>query len=66
MDRADVSYASLSSSLGVSETAIKRLLHDLRARFRATLREEVSQTVDDPADIQDEIRYLCSALASDR
>jgi len=64
-DRANVSYASLSSSLGVSETAIKRLLHDLRARFRAILREEVSQTLNDPSDIEEEIHYLCAALARD-
>ena len=64
VDRSEVSYASLSTSLGVPETAIKRLLHDLRARFRAILREEVLQTLDDPADIDDEIRYLCAALAS--
>jgi RNA polymerase sigma factor (sigma-70 family) len=64
-DRTDVSYASLSSSLGVPETAIKRMLHDLRARFRAIVREEVSQTLNDPADIDDEVRYLCAALASD-
>jgi DNA-directed RNA polymerase specialized sigma24 family protein len=66
VDRSDVSYASLSISLGVPETAIKRLLHDLRARFRTILREEVSQTVNNPADLEDEIRYLCAALASDR
>jgi RNA polymerase sigma factor (sigma-70 family) len=65
VERADVSYASLSTSLGVPETSIKRLLHDLRARFRAILREEVLQTLDDPTDIEDEIRYLCAALASD-
>ena len=65
VERADVSYASLSSSLGVPEAAIKRLLHDLRARFRSILREEVSQTLSDPADVKDEIRYLCAALARD-
>ena len=64
-DRVDISYASLSTSLGVPQPTIKRLLHDLRARFRTVLREEVSHTVDDPADIQDEIRHLCAALASD-
>jgi RNA polymerase sigma factor (sigma-70 family) len=65
LDRSEISYASLSTSLGVPETTIKRLLHDLRARFRAILREEVSQTLNDPADIDDEIRHLCAALASD-
>jgi DNA-directed RNA polymerase specialized sigma24 family protein len=65
VERSDVSYASLSTSLGVPETTIKRLLHDLRARFRAILREEVCETLSDPADLEDEIRYLCAALAGD-
>jgi hypothetical protein len=50
--------------LGVSESVIKRVLHQLRVRYRIILRDEVSQTVADPADIDDEIRYLCAALAS--
>jgi RNA polymerase sigma factor (sigma-70 family) len=62
-DRSEISYRSLAVSLGVPETAIKRTLHDLRARFRALLREEILQTLDDPADLDDEIRHLCSALA---
>ena len=65
-ERIDISYASLSSSLGVSEGIIKRLLHELRVRFRTILREEVARTVANPADIEDEIRYLCAALASAR
>ncbi|MEY2487751.1 MAG: hypothetical protein QOH39_3399 [Verrucomicrobiota bacterium] len=65
VDRVEISYASLSASLGVPQPAIKRLLHSLRARFRTILREEVSDTVDHPAEIDDEIRYLCAALASD-
>jgi RNA polymerase sigma-70 factor (ECF subfamily) len=64
-DRSEISYASLSTSLGVPQTAIKRLLHDLRARFRTILREEVAQTLNDPADLEDEIRHLCAALSSD-
>ena len=64
-DRLEISYASLSTSLGVPEAAIKRLLHSLRSRFRAILREEVSQTLNNPADIDDEIRHLCGALASE-
>jgi len=63
-DRMDVSYANLSASLGVPETSVKRLLHQLRGRFRTLLREEVSQTVNSPAEIEGEIRYLCAALAT--
>lgn len=63
LDRSEISYATLSKSLGVPEATIKRLLHDLRARFRAILRDEISQTLDDPAELEDEIHHLCAALA---
>ena len=64
LERVEISYAALSVSLGVSESVIKRALHQLRVRYRIILRDEVSQTVSDPGDIDDEIRYLCAALAS--
>jgi len=63
-DRIDISYSALAISLGVSDGAVKSLLHHLRARYRTILRNEVMQTVATPADIDDEIRYLCAALAS--
>lgn len=63
-DRADVSYPELAERLDASTEAIKRLLHRMRERYRELLREEVGQTVADPAEIDDELRYLCSALAS--
>lgn len=63
-ERIEISYAELASTLRVSEPMIKRLLHELRVRYRTILREEVARTVDDPAEIADEIRYLCAALAS--
>jgi DNA-directed RNA polymerase specialized sigma24 family protein len=64
LERMEISYANLSASLGVPESVIKRVLHRLRVRYRAILREEVAQTVANPADVEDEIRYLCAALAS--
>jgi RNA polymerase sigma-70 factor (ECF subfamily) len=64
LERMEISYAALAASLGVSESVIKRVLHQLRVRYRILLREEVAQTVTDPAEIDDEIRYLCAALAS--
>ena len=63
-DRSEVSYPVLSKSLGVPEVSVKRLLHELRERYRALLREEVADTVEKPAAIDDEVRYLCSALAA--
>jgi hypothetical protein len=35
----------------------------MRQRYRSLLRDEVSRTVESPEDIDDEIRYLCAALA---
>lgn len=66
LERVEVSYATLASSLGVPESAVKRLLHQLRVRYRAILREEISHTVSDPSEIDDEIRYLCATLASEQ
>ncbi|HEU0273757.1 MAG TPA: sigma-70 family RNA polymerase sigma factor [Candidatus Udaeobacter sp.] len=61
--RDEISYAALSADLGVAETVVKKQLHKMRERYRALLRAEVSRTVTNPADVDDEIRYLCAALA---
>jgi len=63
-ERDEVSYANLSVELGMAETAVKKQLHTMRQRYRSLLRDEVSQTVEDPADVDDEIRYLCASLAT--
>ena len=63
-ERDEVSYARLSAELGIAETAVKKQLHNMRQRYRSLLRDEVSQTVEDPGDVDDEIRYLCASLAT--
>jgi hypothetical protein len=63
-ERTDVSYSNIAAALGIQETAVKKLLHRLRQRYRELLRGEVADTVADPAEIVDEIRYLCAALAA--
>jgi RNA polymerase sigma factor (sigma-70 family) len=63
-ERDELSYANLSAELGMAETAVKKQLHNMRQRYRSLLRAEVSQTVDDPVDVDDEIRYLCASLAT--
>jgi DNA-directed RNA polymerase specialized sigma24 family protein len=62
--REDVSYTKFSKTLGLSEVALKSLVHRLRGRYRALLREEVARTVDKPDEIDDELRYLFSALTA--
>ncbi len=63
-DRQDVSYQKLSKTLGIPETSVKRLVHELRVRYRDLLRAEVAQTVEKPQDVDEELRYLCAALAA--
>jgi RNA polymerase sigma-70 factor (ECF subfamily) len=63
-EREDVSYQKLSKTLGVPEASVKRLVHELRVRYRHLLREEVAQTVEKPEDVDEELRYLCAALAA--
>ena len=63
-DRDEISYTDLAATLGVPETAVKKQLHTMRQRYRSLLRDEVAHTVAIPADVEDEIRYLCAALAA--
>jgi RNA polymerase sigma factor (sigma-70 family) len=63
-EHADISYADLGAALGVPDTVVKKQLHNLRQRYRWLLREEVAHTVEDPADVDDEIRHLCAALSA--
>ena len=63
-ERQDMSYPKLARSLGVPETSVKRLVHQLRQRYRALLREEVAQTLERPENVNEELRYLCAVLAA--
>lgn len=61
---ASVPYAAAAGALGTSEGAARVAVHRLRRRFRDLLIEEVRATVDDPHDVDDEIRYLLQAVSS--
>jgi RNA polymerase sigma-70 factor (ECF subfamily) len=57
-----VPYATLAARLGTTEGAVRVAVHRLRRRYGALLRAEILATVDDPAEVDDEIRALFSAL----
>lgn len=57
------SYHSLSAECGISEGMLRVAVHRLRRRYRDLLRRTVADTVSSPSDIEDEIRFLFSALA---
>jgi RNA polymerase sigma factor (sigma-70 family) len=63
-ERDEVSFAQLSAELGIAESAVIKQLHNLRQRYRSLLRDEVAYTVANPGEVEDEIRYLCAALAA--
>jgi DNA-directed RNA polymerase specialized sigma24 family protein len=53
---------AVAEQLGLSEGAFKTAIHRLRKRYREILRAEIAETVADPAQVEDEIRYLLAAL----
>lgn len=63
-ERDDFSYRDLAVKLNVADGKVKKLLYHFRQRYRLLLRDEVAQTVADPADLEDELRHLCGALAA--
>ena len=63
-ERGEISYSMLAKSLGAPESVVKAQLHNMRQRYRWLLRDEVARTVANPADVDDEIRHLCAALAA--
>lgn len=64
-ERSEVSYGELAQRLGIAQVAVKRLVHQMRRRYRDLLREEVAQTVERPEDVEEEMRYLCATLAAE-
>ena len=63
-DAQDVRYKDVADELDMSEGAVKVAVHRLRQRFGDVLRDEVARTLNDPADVDDEIRHLFAAFES--
>jgi RNA polymerase sigma-70 factor (ECF subfamily) len=58
------SYEEAAEQLNVGVATVKTLIHRLRKRNTAIVREEIMRTVSDPADLEAESRELCEALIS--
>ena len=58
-----LSQADAARELGLSEGAVKVAVHRLRRRFRDLVKAEIAQTVGDPAQVAEELRYLVEVLA---
>jgi RNA polymerase sigma factor (sigma-70 family) len=56
-------YVALAEELGMSEGAVKGAVHRLRRRYRELLRSEITHTVADPEEAEQELRELFITLA---
>ena len=59
-----VPYQELSARLQRPAPTLRKEVERLRARYGEILREEIGGTVSDPADVDEELRYLRQALTS--
>jgi len=55
-------YAATAAGLAMSEGAVKTAVHRLRRRFRTQLRQDIAETVSEPGEIEEELRYLIRVL----
>ncbi len=63
LGRSDIPHAQAAAGLAMTEGAVRVAVHRLRRRYRELLREEIGQTLADPAQVEEEIRALFSAFA---
>ena len=60
-----IPYAQAAAALGLTEGAVRVQVHRLRRRYRELLREEIAQTLADPAQAGEEMQALFTAFAED-
>lgn len=60
--RGEIPYERLAAGLACSEGAARVAVHRMRKRFRELFRETIAQTVAEPAQVDDEMRYVANIL----
>jgi RNA polymerase sigma-70 factor (ECF subfamily) len=63
-EQTEASYQQIAASLGMAEGAVKVAAHRMRLRYRELLRSEVAHTVATSGEVDEELRYLATALRS--
>jgi RNA polymerase sigma-70 factor (ECF subfamily) len=59
-----VPAAKLAEQLRTTEGAVNTAVHRLKERYRAMLQQEIAATLDDPSEVEEEIRWLFEAVRS--
>src|ERR1051326_7061908 len=62
LGHSDAPYAAMAHEMKTSEGALKVAIHRLRKRYRELFRQEIADTVADPAEVESELRYLATVL----
>ena len=62
LGQSEAPYADLAREMNTSEGALKVAIHRLRKRYRELFRQEIADTVADPAEVESELRYLAAVL----
>jgi RNA polymerase sigma-70 factor (ECF subfamily) len=62
LGESDAPYAALASQMNTSEGALKVAVHRLRKRYRELFRQEIADTLADPAEVESELRFLAAVL----
>jgi RNA polymerase sigma factor (sigma-70 family) len=57
-----IPYAEIAVRLGMTEGAVQVAVHRLRKRYRAILLDQIAATLDDPAEVEDEVQDLFTLL----
>lgn len=56
-------YAEIAAQLGMKEGAIKVGMHRLRERYGQMLRLQIAKTIEDPANVDQELKYLFQVIS---
>jgi RNA polymerase sigma-70 factor (ECF subfamily) len=63
-DAREGEYARIAAELGLSMAAVKVTVHRVRQRYGEIIRSEIAHTVNDPAEVDDELRHLAQLLSA--
>lgn len=63
LGKSDAPYTALALEMKTSEGALKVAIHRLRKRYRDLFRQEIADTVADPAEVESELRFLAAVLS---